>query len=285
MSFHIICLFRILYPKKYFFWGSKKTKMMHNIRNLVLDFKGGIFMKGYVILDANMKEIMIGVKDPMQFELLKRYSKGVTQKKDSLNPKNSFLFIPNFSDVHFFIKNYADLYEGRMHIFEVNVDGRIEKYLYLFRTSLAEEIQVVRKLDEEEWDTEEMRKAAVQTSGRNIRFFPDASAGIRILAIHRDESAKEFIDMPTEEELATAIIKNPYLICKISSPSKDLQKVAVMHDGMALRCITDPDEEIKELAIKSNWRAMHFIKNPSPQLQELAISLNEGAKMIIKIHS
>lgn len=237
-------------------------------------------MKGYIILDSDMRETWGSKEQLTQFELHKWYSKWDDTVHTSPNTENSFRFIPNILDVPYYIKDFAELYTENIQIFEVETAGKTEDYL--FRTMLTKEIRIVRKLDREEWDTEEMREFAVRKNGENIKFFTDASAKIRLLALFSNEKAKELVKMPTEEELKIVITRNPYLISKIDTPSKELQKIAVIHNGMAIRCIKDPDEEIKELAIKSNWRAIGLMEETSSKLQELAKKLSEKVELCME---
>lgn len=78
------------------------------------------------------------------------------------------------------------------------------------------------------------------------------------------------------------IIKNPINIGSISSPSEDLQCLAVRLDEHAIDMISNPCERAKIHVLLQNPYHIKFIANPSEKLQVLAITKNPDTIRLIE---
>ena len=108
------------------------------------------------------------------------------------------------------------------------------------------------------YDTEEMKLAAVNGNGYAI----------------------QHISNPSEEIKLAAVKQNGYAIQYMIDPSEEIKLAAVKDYGYAIKHIENPTEEMKLASVKENGYAIEYIANASEEVQLASLWIFEARKYV-----
>lgn len=79
------------------------------------------------------------------------------------------------------------------------------------------------------------------------------------------------------------IVKNnPYAICNIKDPSKEIELLSIKNNVYNIRYIKNPSEEIQLEVVRKNGSVIQDIENPNEKVQLEAVKQNKTAIKYIK---
>ena len=105
------------------------------------------------------------------------------------------------------------------------------------------------------YDTEEMKLAAVNGNGYAIQHISNPSEEIKLAAVKQNGYAIEYINEPSDEVKLAAVKENGWAIQYIEDQPEEIKLAAVHQDGLAIKYISDSTEEMKLAADSTRYKS------------------------------
>ena len=99
--------------------------------------------------------------------------------------------------------------------------------------------------------SEALQEIAVKQNPHSIRYIPEATGAVQLLACKLDGSSIQHIPFPTEQMKLTAVKQCPSSIAFLKEPSLSVQLAAVKKDAAVISLINEPCKAVQDFLEKS----------------------------------
>lgn len=150
--------------------------------------------------------------------------------------------------------------------------------LFINKKYDSDKITFLKCLDKNMMDCETKHKLGLNQFETLERISNSFENGLNIAKIELCSDAMFYIDPLHKNTYKT----NKFIITEIIPQTEKMCKLAVEHDGMALKHVDEKTYEICKLAVKQNGMALQFIDNQTDELCKIAVNNYGPAIQFVK---
>jgi hypothetical protein len=165
-------------------------------------------------------------------------------------------------------------WEGVYYVAQVTIDDNCCYLETPYQTTFTDRVWVVRVwavAELPEWRDLDFQLYMAKGDGNNLKYIPNPSPEVKLLALRNNGMAIYYIDNPSTEEQVAAVTQNGLALQFIPEPVALIIETAIRQNGQAIQYVTDPSLDWQRLAVQQNAMSLIYLHDPDLEIQILAI--------------